>query len=668
MEEHAVSEIIGTLTLIGVVVLGIVIVNVVLLSRPPPARIPSFEGTIINTSQLITITHHGGDTLEAGQYKILVDGVDQTGNFTNSGGAGPFSAGETLSWNALAMPQRVVMIYNGTGTGEVQILATRFPFGVFLPPNTNTSTPTPIAPPALPPPYPLIVNWTNDPAFGNATSSIQFTDSSTGYDINAYFWDFNDGNTSTAQSPAHTFPNTTADSFMYSINHSATDSSVTSWLNRSSWMTIYKNLTPTVSFTQIPTSGQVPLAVSFDATWYGLIKVDSWLWNFGDSSSSTSEDPSHTYRIAGHYTVTLTGTNYTLGQTTVTKTSLITASPYPSWYSCNWLYRKNITLNGTAVVGTQNNFPVLISLSDSDLSTDAQPDGDDILFTFSDGTTRLPHQIESYASGALVAWVNVSSLTSAANTTIYMYYGNGTVGSQEWKALVWDPNYKGVWHLNENPAGTAPQMKDSTTNGNDGTSAGSMTAGDQVTAKIGGGLDLDGGNDEIACTNNASIRVTPPLTLEAWAKPWDYNRYEGIAGKLVWGSGNYKGYSINKVDSNNRYRGMMGSSGSDTIDSNSVYTDSNWHHIVLVRNTTAYLYVDGAVQTDTSTQAISDSGNSFRIGRQYADYNGRWWYGVVDEVRISNIARDSTWIKTEYNNQVNPALFHYPQPEEGWTC
>jgi hypothetical protein len=99
-----VSEVIGTLILIGVVVLGIIIMNVVIFSHPPPARIPSFEGTIINTSKLITITHQGGDTLEAGQYKILVDGVDRTGNFTNSRGTGPFSAGETLSWNALAMP------------------------------------------------------------------------------------------------------------------------------------------------------------------------------------------------------------------------------------------------------------------------------------------------------------------------------------------------------------------------------------------------------------------------------------------------------------------------------------------------------------------------------------------------------------------------------------
>ena len=63
MKEHAVSEIVGTLTLIGVVVLGIIIVNVVILSQPRAARVPSIEAMITNNSKLITITHQGGDTL-----------------------------------------------------------------------------------------------------------------------------------------------------------------------------------------------------------------------------------------------------------------------------------------------------------------------------------------------------------------------------------------------------------------------------------------------------------------------------------------------------------------------------------------------------------------------------------------------------------------------------
>ena len=35
----------------------------------------------------------------------------------------------------------------------------------------------------------------------------------------------------------------------------------------------------------------------------------SWLWNFGDTQTSTSQSPSHTYTAAGTYTVSLTATN-----------------------------------------------------------------------------------------------------------------------------------------------------------------------------------------------------------------------------------------------------------------------------------------------------------------------------------------------------------------------
>ena len=42
----------------------------------------------------------------------------------------------------------------------------------------------------------------------------------------------------------------------------------------------------------------------------------------------------------------------------------------------------------------------------------------------------------------------------------------------------------------------------------------------------------------------------------------------------------------------------------------------------------------------------------------------RKFYGYIDEVRISNIARNAAWILTEYNNQLNPATFYTIGPEE----
>lgn len=52
----------------------------------------------------------------------------------------------------------------------------------------------------------------------------------------------------------------------------------------------------------------------------------SWLWNFGDGSTSTSQNPTHTYAAGGYYTVTLTATN-PAGNDVETKTNVIHVIP-----------------------------------------------------------------------------------------------------------------------------------------------------------------------------------------------------------------------------------------------------------------------------------------------------------------------------------------------------
>jgi hypothetical protein len=216
--------------------------------------------------------------------------------------------------------------------------------------------------------------------------------------------------------------------------------------------------------------------------------------------------------------------------------ALANTTNYTGWYNPSWNYRKKITIDHTKVAASLTNFPVLINLtSDTNLQSSAQANGYDILFTSSDGTTKLNHEIENFtkSNGQLIAWVNVSSLTSTTDTAIYMYYNNSGAANQQNRIGVWDANYKGVWHLKENPAGTAPQMMDSTSNANDGTSGGTMTASDQVNAKINGGLDFDGSNDEIGCTDINAVDGATQLTVEAWIKPADLTSDNMIVTKGV---------------------------------------------------------------------------------------------------------------------------------------
>jgi len=154
--------------------------------------------------------------------------------------------------------------------------------------------------------------------------------------------------------------------------------------------------------------------------------------------------------------------------------------------NCAYSYQRSITINKDKV-GTDNSgtlpatgFPVLISLSGDWLKTTTvdstngrieNDNGYDIIFK--QGSSALYHEIEDYngTAGTLVAWVRIDSLSKEADSTITMYYGNECVASPtEDPENVWDDNFKGVWHLNQEADGivTDDLYIDSTSNSNDG--------------------------------------------------------------------------------------------------------------------------------------------------------------------------------------------------------
>ena len=121
-----------------------------------------------------------------------------------------------------------------------------------------------------------------------------------------------------------------------------------------------------------------------------------------------------------------------------------------------------------------SNYPLLYSVTDTDVAAAAQSSGNDILFTASDGVTKLNHEIEAYTSstGQLTAWVQVPTLSAEVNTTIYIYYGNNSAANQQNPSGVWDSNYAAVYHL---ASGSTLSANDSTSHGYNGTLVNSPT-------------------------------------------------------------------------------------------------------------------------------------------------------------------------------------------------
>jgi PKD repeat protein len=354
-----------------------------------------------------------------------------------------------------------------------------------------------------------------------------------------------------------------------------------------------------------------------------------------------------------------------------------------AWYDSNWLYRQNITINKVYVNGTGitlTNFPVLVNIQDTNLISNAQSNGNDILFTASDGVTILNYEIENFtqSSGNLIAWVKVPSVYNTTNTTFYMYYGNPSASNQQNAAGVWDSKYMGVWHLGNliSPSSDSTSNNYSATwNNNPTPFAGSI---------IDGGLNLGGFNQNYLSTNYVQTSVTA-YNVEAWLKTSNTSQLQTaiVNDRGSAGSGTSLTLSVGGT-----YPGAAGTAGDVAfgVDSNNVYigvyttkvvNDNNWHHIVGTWNTTSgtavaagqfAIYIDGvpvattAVTTGTApTAPISGSGGTL-IG--YHQTWNTYLNATLDEIRISNNNRTPVWISTEYNNQKSPNTFLTVYPQE----
>lgn len=82
---------------------------------------------------------------------------------------------------------------------------------------------------------------------------------------------------------------------------------------------------PTAYFTASPTTGNAPLTVSFTNTTSGN-PTPTYLWDFGDGTTSTTKSPSHVYTKSGQYIVSLVTINI-LGSSQYTRTIYVYGLP-----------------------------------------------------------------------------------------------------------------------------------------------------------------------------------------------------------------------------------------------------------------------------------------------------------------------------------------------------
>ncbi|MFW9787176.1 MAG: hypothetical protein ACFFE2_09520 [Candidatus Thorarchaeota archaeon] len=344
-------------------------------------------------------------------------------------------------------------------------------------------------------------------------------------------------------------------------------------------------------------------------------------------------------------------------------------------------YRKDITIDRSRHLGTSvNNFPVMIDITDAALQTHVQSDGDDIIFA--SGGKILSHQIEFFdqVTGHLIAWVK-TNLTGSVNTVISMYYGNPLLGNMEKPEDVWTESFASVWHLDE--AATAGQTTsthyDSTSGGYDGTQSGNY----DDTGAVGSGQHFDGVNDQVVIAASKSLEPTGDVEISGWFKlDVPHNAFSSstkiLVTKMLDGD-NDMHIALVGTD----YTTAAASDGSlvfKTENSNAQmykwtaqtsWQAGVWYYFACFMDASTpannRIYVRAIQDTAGTSGGTTFANLSFiadwGIGGGLIDQvvgNLAWFDGVIDEVRVSNVAngRSGAWRAAEWSNLNDPSTFY----------
>lgn len=336
-----------------------------------------------------------------------------------------------------------------------------------------------------------------------------------------------------------------------------------------------------------------------------------------------------------------------------------------TWLS-GYNYRRKITIDSTNVDSDLSHFPVPVPLgtsvgiSDADVSGIFDEVGSDYLkiaVTSSDGETQLYVEVEQWddTGEKALLWVSKSGweITSASDTDIYIYYDSAAdnnttyVGLPGSRTEVWDSNYDLFWGFAQDPTDATGAILDSTANGNDGTTHGSMTSADLIDGPIGKAIDFDGSDDYISfsITKSGDFNIDFSYLRNDSSVNWSVFLGQNVSGDA------YQGFAVGNASGAMRFYYDF-NTGGNAIGAGSVATTlaiGTWYRFSVRRVGSAITIVkDGTtILTDTcDTEDLSLTVLGFR-----PTYGERHAFKMAD-LSIANNRADA-WIKADYHAQTD---------------
>jgi hypothetical protein len=320
--------------------------------------------------------------------------------------------------------------------------------------------------------------------------------------------------------------------------------------------------------------------------------------------------------------------------------------------------------------GTLANFPVLVRLSRElngfQYCECKVPGGGDLRFSDSGGNL-LQSEVERWdASGESLVWVKVPELTSG--TVITAHYGCATPEAVD-PTQVWDDDFLAVWHLGAGDK--TASGRDSTANHKDFEIQGYKAGLNANTSGIAGMAvafsQITSGDDKgkgcyTQLDGNGYFGGHGRFTAEAWAYQDDHA--PASAPSTAYMLNKTDVMSLRELKNDGRVALNVQRDGDAAIDVSPKTSETKPQRAVWNYFANAYdgdsgeesfraVYLNGVgLEGSWSnlhlTFSVTNNANRLALGSKYWD-SAESFPGIIDEVRLSKVARSAAWVKATHD-------------------